>query len=240
MDNKRIKIVYMSFSGNVRSFTHRLQEYATQQHHLNNENPLVDLLEISEETLPTESDSKFLKRGKETRSFKDVMNCPLFYARRAYMGNVNYGIIVGMKDTNRLTYGRTSVYNLNYHIIWGTKYRNKVLTGRVEIAFKRIIHEIAAKYGFEIAHMEIGKDDHVHLLVSAPPKLSVTNIVRWLKGGTAYQLFRECPELQRSYWKKEGRHLWSPSYYVESIGAVNEQAVAKYIDDQQKKEVELE
>ena len=168
------------------------------------------------------------------------MNCPLFYARRAYMGNVNYGIIVGMKDTNRLTYGRTSVYNLNYHIIWGTKYRNKVLTGRVEIAFKRIIHEIAAKYGFEIAHMEIGKDDHVHLLVSAPPKLSVTNIVRWLKGGTVYQLFRECPELQRSYWKKEGRHLWSPSYYVESIGAVNEQAVAKYIDDQRKKEVELE
>lgn len=156
------------------------------------------------------------------------------------MGNVNYGIIVGMKDTNRLTYGRTSVYNLNYHIIWGTKYRNKVLTGRVEIAFKRIIHEITAKYGFEIAHMEIGKDDHVHLLVSAPPKLSVTNIVRWLKGGTAYQLFRECPELQRSYWKKEGRHLWSPSYYVESIGAVNEQAVAKYIDDQRKKEVELE
>lgn len=44
MDNKRIKIVYMSFSGNVRSFTHRLQEYATQQHHLNNENPLIDLL----------------------------------------------------------------------------------------------------------------------------------------------------------------------------------------------------
>ena len=65
-------------------------------------------------------------------------------------------------------------------------------------------------------------------------------IVRWLKGGTAYQLFRECPELQRSYWKKEGRHLWSPSYYVESIGAVKEQAVAKYIDDQRKKEVELE
>ena len=59
MDNKRIKIVYMSVSGNVRSFTHRLQEYATQQHHLNNENPLIELLEISEETLPTKSDSKF-------------------------------------------------------------------------------------------------------------------------------------------------------------------------------------
>lgn len=70
--------------------------------------------------------------------------------------------------------------------------------------------------------MEIGKDDHVHLLVSTSFKLSVTNIVCWLKEGAAYQLFRECPESQRSYWKKEGRHLWSSSYYVESIEVVNE------------------
>jgi len=144
--------------------------------------------------------------------------------------------MVGMKDTNRLTYGRTSVYNLNYHLIWGTKYRQKVLTGHVEEIFKRLVNEIADQYGFEIAHLEIGKDDHVHLLVSAPPKLSVTNIVRWLKGITAFQLFRQCPELQTHDWQQKDRHLWSPGYYVESIGAVNEQAVAKYIDDQRKRE----
>ena len=141
-----------------------------------------------------------------------------------------------MKDINRLTYGRPSVYNLNNHIVWGTKYRNKVLQGHVEQVFKELVNQIAKEYGFTIAHLEIGKDDHVHLMVSAPRKLSVTNIVRWLKGITAYQLFRKCPELQTSYWKQKGRHLWSPSYYVESIGAVNEQAVAKYIDDQRKKE----
>lgn len=141
-----------------------------------------------------------------------------------------------MKDTNRITYGRTSVYNLNYHLIWGTKYRNKVLHGRVEEVFKRSAYQIADQYGFTIAHLEVGKDDHVHLMVSAPPKLSVTNIARWLKGITARQMFLECPELKTSYWKQKGRHLWSPSYYVESIGAVNEQAVAKYIDEQRKKE----
>ena len=141
-----------------------------------------------------------------------------------------------MKDTNRLTYGRTSVYNLNYHIIWGTKYRNKVLKGNIETEFKSLVLEIVDQYGFEVVHMEIGKDDHVHLLVTAPPKISVNNIVRWLKGISAYQLFRRCPELKTSYWKAKGRHLWSPSYYVESIGAVNEQAIAKYIDDQRKKE----
>lgn len=87
-----------------------------------------------------------------------------------------------MKDKQRLTYGRTSVYNLNYHIIWGTKYRNKVLKGHVEDTFKRLVFEIIDKYEFEIAHIEIGKDDHVHPLLSAPSKLSVTNIMRWLKG----------------------------------------------------------
>ncbi|MEB3376399.1 IS200/IS605 family transposase [Pediococcus pentosaceus] len=145
-----------------------------------------------------------------------------------------------MKDHNRLTYGRTSVYNLNYHIIWTTKYRNKVLKGNVELTLKKILLEIALKYGFSIAHMEIGKDDHIHLLISAPPKLSVTNIVRWLKGESAWCLFRECSELQNSYWKKNGRHLWSPSYYVESIGTTNQQAIARYIADQRKKEVNLD
>lgn len=145
-----------------------------------------------------------------------------------------------MKDTKKLTYGRTSVYNLNYHIIWGTKYRNRVLKGNVEIVLKKTLLEIASKYGFSIEHMEIGKDDHIHLLVSAPPKLSVTNVVRWLKGISAWRLFRECPELQNSYWKKANRHLWSSSYYVESIGTTNQQAVAKYIDDQRIKEVNLD
>lgn len=152
------------------------------------------------------------------------------------MDETKCDIIVSMKDINRLTYGRTSVYNLNYHLIWGTKYRNKVLKGHVEVVFREQVRGIANKYGFTVVHMVIDKDDHVHMLVSAPPKLSVTNIMRWLKGITAYQLFRQCSELQTGYWKKRGHHLWSPSYYVESIGAINQQAVAKYIDDQRKKE----
>jgi putative transposase len=132
------------------------------------------------------------------------------------------------------------VYNLNYHIIWGTKYRNKVLNGQVEADLKEILLNIADEKGFEIAHMEIGKDDHVHLLVSAPPKLSVTTIVSHLKGISALKLFQRQPELQRKYWLPAGkRHLWSPSYFVESIGVTNQDAIAKYIDDQRKKEQDL-
>ena len=141
------------------------------------------------------------------------------------------------RHDKRLTYGRTCVYNLNYHIVCGTKYRNKILTEQIEKDLKSLMYQIAEEKGFTIEHLEIGLDDHVHLLVSAPPKLSVTTIVSCLKGTSAFRLFRMHPELKSFYWKKEDRHLWSPSYYVESIGASNEKAVAKYIDDQRKKEV---
>lgn len=143
-----------------------------------------------------------------------------------------------MKDNKRFTYGRTSVFNLNYHIIWGTKYRNKVLKGKVETDLKKLLNEIANEYGFAIAHIEIGLDDHIHLLVNAPPKLSVTNVVRWLKGISARKLFQLHPELKNYYWKPEReRLLWSPSYFVESISTTNQDAVAKYIDDQREKEM---
>ena len=99
-----------------------------------------------------------------------------------------YNIVRGvyMKDNTRFTYGRTSVY----HLIWRTKYRKKVLQGQIESDLKKILYEVADEYGFTISHMEIGLDDHIHLLVSAPPKLSVTNIVRWLKGVSARKLFQ--------------------------------------------------
>lgn len=136
-------------------------------------------------------------------------------------------------------HGRTSVYNLNYHLIWGTKYRNQVLKGDIEVALKEILYQVAHDYDFQIDHMEIGKDDHIHLVVTAPPKISVTNIVRVLKGISARQLFLRFPELKQRYWRVKDRHFWSPSYFVESIGTTNQDAVAKYVDDQRKKEEQL-
>ena len=144
------------------------------------------------------------------------------------------------KQDKQLTHGRTCVYNINYHIIWGTKYRNKVLNDKIEDELKQLLYQIAKEKGFTISHLEIGLDDHVHLLISAPPKLSVTTIVSCLKGTSAFRLFRKHPELKKFYWSKEDRHLWSPSYYVETIGTTNQNAVAKYIDDQRKKELKNE
>lgn len=144
-----------------------------------------------------------------------------------------------MDKENKLTHGRTSVYHLSYHIVWGTKYRNKVLNGKVEEDLKGILFQIAKDKEFQITHMEIGLDDHIHLLISTPPKLSVTSIVKWLKGISARQLFVLHPELKTAYWKPIDRHLWSPSYFVESIGITNREAVETYIENQRKKEVSL-
>lgn len=140
------------------------------------------------------------------------------------------------RNNSKYTHGRTCVYNINYHIIWGTKYRNKWMTPSLEDEIKQILHEIASENGFSISHIEIGLDDHVHLLVSAPPKISVTVIVKCLKGTSSFRLFRRHPELKEFYWQKNDRHIWSSSYFVESIGSTNSDAVAKYIDDQRLKE----
>ena len=132
----------------------------------------------------------------------------------------------------RFTHGRTSVYNLNYHIIWCTKYRRKVLKNGIDSDLKTILREIADEHGYRIPHMEV-------LFVSAPPKISVSSIVKQLKGTSSLRLFAMHPELKSQYWKRKGeRSLWSPSYFAESIGSVNERAVAKYIDDQRAKERE--
>lgn len=137
------------------------------------------------------------------------------------------------------THGRTSVYNLNYHIIWCTKHRCKALKNGIDSDLKAILREIADEHGYSIPHMEIGSDDHIHLFVSAPPKISVSTIVKQLKGTSSLRLFAMHPELKSQYWRSKGeRSLWSPSYCAESIGTVNEQVVAKYIDSQQLKERE--
>lgn len=153
----------------------------------------------------------------------------------AYGNRICYHILMKRNDST-YTHGRTCVYNLNYHIIWGTKYRNKWMTPDLEDEIKNLLRTIAEENGFSIEHCEIGLDDHVHLLVSAPPKFSVTVIVKCLKGTSAFRLFRLHPELKKFYWKDTDRHIWSPSYFVESIGTTNQNAVAKYIDDQRAKE----
>ncbi len=127
--------------------------------------------------------------------------------------------------------GRTCVYNCNYHIVFSTKYRQNVLTPEIEKYLKQVIVETGIEKGFDVAMVEVREEDHVHLFVSAHPKVSPSYIVKMVKGISARKLFLKFPELKKRLWKG---HLWNPSYYIETIGSISEEVIRKYIETQKK------
>ena len=116
-------------------------------------------------------------------------------------------------------------------MVWSVKYRRKVLTAEIESFLKSLVQDIAKDKGFTVHLFECGECDHVHCFVSAPPKLSVTTIVKYLKGISGRKLFETFPELRSKLWKGE---LWNHSYYVETIGSVSEENIRRYIEKQSK------
>lgn len=128
-----------------------------------------------------------------------------------------------------LTIARTCVYNCNYHLVFSTKYRKQVLTEEVEMVLKRFLQEIAQEKGFTVEKAEVGLNDHVHLFISAPPKLSPSYVAKMIKGISARRLFLQFPELQKQLYRG---HLWNPSYYLETVGSLSEEAVLKYLEKQ--------
>jgi putative transposase len=71
--------------------------------------------------------------------------------------------------------------------------------------------------------------DHVHLLISLPPQVTISRLMQWLKGRTAHHLLAEFPHLKKQFW---GRHLWARGYFCHSSGNVTDDVIAKYIADQ--------
>ena len=127
--------------------------------------------------------------------------------------------------------GRTCVFNINYHVVWSTKYRRKVLTDDIEKRLKELLIDVGKQKGFDIAEIEVGQKDHVHVFVSAIPKISISYIAKMMKGISGRLLLKEFPEIINQLWNGE---LWNPSYYVETIGSVSEEDIRKYIQNQEK------
>lgn len=130
-----------------------------------------------------------------------------------------------------LIHYRTCVCNINYHVVWSVKYRRKVLTKEIEDYMRQVVYETAAEKGFTVHEFECGQMDHVHCFVSAPPKLSITQIVKYLKGISGRKLYERFPEIIQKLWKGQ---LWNHSYYVETVGSVSEENIRKYIQKQNK------
>lgn len=130
---------------------------------------------------------------------------------------------------NKYTHARTCVYNINYHIVWCVKYRRKVLSADISNRLIELLKAVGNEKGFSVVECKVGENDHVHCFVSTPPKISVTQIVKYLKGISGNQLFREYPQLRKSLWKGQ---LWNGSYFCETIGSTSEENILRYIERQ--------
>lgn len=143
---------------------------------------------------------------------------------------VLYGVIrYTICMENKYTHARTCVYNINYHIAWCVKYRRKVLSADISNRLIELLKAVGNEKGFSVVECKVGENDHVHCFVSAPPKISVTQIVKYLKGISGNQLFREYPQLRKSLWKGQ---LWNGSYFCETIGSTSEENILRYIERQ--------
>ena len=123
-----------------------------------------------------------------------------------------------------------TVYDIKYHIVWVTKYRKPVLRGEIAERLRDLIREISKARDIEILKGHVSRD-HVHVFLSVPPHLSVSQLVQSLKGKTSRKLLMEYKSLNRAFW---GRHIWARGYFVASSGNVTDEVIMKYIEEQGK------
>jgi len=110
-----------------------------------------------------------------------------------------------------------------------TKYRQGAITERVREHLQQSFASVMVDFGGELSQMD-GEDDHVHLLVSFPPKYSVATLVNSLKGVSARLLRqRNFPEVRRKLW---GTHFWTPSYFAATTGGATLAPIKRYIENQ--------
>ena len=122
-----------------------------------------------------------------------------------------------------------------YHIVFTLKYRRKVIYNQIKADIRDIIKDLCAWKGVEIieGHM---MPDHVHLLLSIPPKYSVSQVMGYLKGKSAMMIFDRHSNLKYKYGN---RHFWATGYYVSTVG-FNEATVKKYIQEQEKYDIMMD
>ena len=96
-------------------------------------------------------------------------------------------------------YGSHTVFKIEYHFVWVTKYRYHILKDEVGLRVRELIKQTCEAHEIRILKGVVSKD-HVHILVSSPPSLAPSEIMRRIKGRTATKLFEEFPHLKKRYW----------------------------------------
>jgi putative transposase len=124
------------------------------------------------------------------------------------------------------------VYKCDYHIVWVPKYRFRILTGEIKTLIEEDIKKLCEWKQCEIQEMSV-QVDHIHIVVSIPPKVSVSDLMGILKGKLAIKLFKSYPKMkQKPYW---GNHFWARGYFVSTVG-IDEDMIKRYVKYQEREE----
>ena len=132
-------------------------------------------------------------------------------------------------DVNSLAHTR---WNCKYHIVFAPKYRRKVIYGKIKADIGRMLRKLCEYKQVEIWKAE-ACPDHIHMLVSIPPKYSVSQIMGYLKGKSSLMIFEKYANMKYKYGN---RHFWCRGYYVDTVGR-NKKAIAEYIRNQLQEDV---
>lgn len=125
-----------------------------------------------------------------------------------------------------------SLWHCQYHIVWTPKYRYKMLRGPIADEVSNCIRSFTQQQECDLIELNI-QEDHVHLLVMIPPKVSVSNFVGTVKGRTAIRVLNKFRNLRKSpYW---GNHFWAKGYCADTVG-LDSEMIRKYVKYQEKKE----
>ena len=122
--------------------------------------------------------------------------------------------------------GSHSIHQLHVHLVWSTKYRCGVLRGDIQIRCRELIRQSCDSLDIQLLKGVVSQD-HIHLHISYPPKLSISEILKRLKGRSAKMLLVEYSELKKKYW---GGHLWAIGYGAWSTGNITDEMIQQYLD----------
>lgn len=141
-------------------------------------------------------------------------------------------MILMAKKANSLSHTK---WMCKYHIVFTPKYRRKVIYNQYKDSIRDILKQLCGYKGVEIIEGHL-MPDHVHMLVSIPPKISVSSFMGYLKGKSALMIFDKHANLK---YKFGNRHFWAEGYYVSTVG-LNEATIKKYIQEQETHDIAMD
>jgi putative transposase len=121
--------------------------------------------------------------------------------------------------------GSHTKYKIEYHFVWITKYRYHVFRGDAALRLRELVLQVCTKFEIEIIREVVSKE-HVHILISTPPTMSPSEIMRRVKGRTSAKLFEEFPHLKKRFW---GRHFWARGYFCVTAGELIKHMIEEYL-----------